>query len=99
MVVRTIVRLTSRWESPYFPKLDSSFCQIGPHDSHYSPDFRLVLKLLYLVNGWICQSGMTRSRRNVILIGAVVRCVALCLFENLARHGRMRKPRMVYMKQ
>ena len=27
-----IVRLTSGGEGPYFSKLDSSFCQIGPHD-------------------------------------------------------------------
>jgi hypothetical protein len=26
-------RLTSRWESPYFSKLVSSFCLVGPHDT------------------------------------------------------------------
>ena len=47
MVALAIVRLTSRGESPYFSKLDSSFCQIGPHDSiRIAEIFGLVLKLL-----------------------------------------------------
>jgi hypothetical protein len=27
------IRLTSRGKSPYFSKLDSSFCHVGPHDA------------------------------------------------------------------
>ena len=41
----TIVRLTSRGESPYFPKLDSSFCQVGPHEPSLAVSFQLVSKL------------------------------------------------------
>ena len=93
-----IVRLTSRFKSPYFPKLDSSFCQIGPDDWLQPRESGLVLKLLCLVNGWIRMgvgSVAEENRRLVKLLASVRRWVS---FGNDRGRRRMREPRMVYMK-
>jgi hypothetical protein len=70
-----IVQLTSSQESPYFPKLDSSFCQIGPDDFLDLPESRLVLKLLCLVSGWIRMSvgWIAEENRRFVRVLALVR--------------------------
>ncbi len=56
-----IVRLTSGGESPYFSKLDSSFCQIGPHDSIASRDFSIGIEVAVCAE-WVDSYVGLRSR-------------------------------------
>jgi hypothetical protein len=44
-----LARLTSRGQSPYFPKLDSSFCGAGSDNDFFHKNARVVSKLHFVV--------------------------------------------------
>ena len=64
-----IVRLTSRGESPYFSKLDSSFCQIraARRDRLENEFWRLVSKLrqLWPIRGCVTGSKPGRGGESI----------------------------------
>src|SRR5262249_43736268 len=99
----TVARLTSRGEAPYFPKLDSSFCQVGTHDSLLSTGCLAGIGLAP-----VARHGMGGAVMRMIKelggafawsVGweAVRRGNRFFLAEN-PRGGRLRGPRMGYMK-
>jgi hypothetical protein len=62
-----IVRLTSGGEGSYFSKLDSSFCQIGPHDFFEETYPGLVSKLRFSPIGRLPVGYLKQKKRRSIV--------------------------------
>ena len=103
MQMSSSVRLTSRGESPYFSKLDSSFCETGRTTIPRGVILRSVSKLLehghelWVAERWSMQEdrmgGVRRESARVCR-----RCGSF-LGSSLNEEARLRRPRMVYMRE